>query len=664
MLRIFNRFSRSLNNDVVRADLHSTLLDLKPDNSFDQRMEALKKLVEWTKWPVTVGSETKDNLSSRTIRTKFLLQFLERNEELGKNFFETFEDLMKRGRATRLLYITGLSDHNGFFSEIADRVILKLLPVTFTEKDLAEVCRYLFDSEEDVAWFEHQAGSIISPFMELARKFNVNFDHLNHDLEDALIILGSHISSLGISRQIRRNLDDSQISESSFIKLAMAIHRRDTPDQIVKELSQCRINIQHARKRLEESGVSVQLIYTIEKIESYLNRIEYLLFLRFNSVDANSLGKFISKIIADEQEHQGVKKFIQQNIHLLTRKIVERAGNKGDHYIAYTPDERRQLFVAACWAGVLTAFTALLKYWIGIAKLPYFFEGFFFFVNYAISFLLMQFWHLALSSKQPAYTASALSRRFEAFKKTRELSEIIIEVKRIGYSQFLAFLGNFVWVVPIVYLIDLIYQLAFGHSIVSEKEAHLILNKHSIFTSLTIFYSFLTGVLLWLSSVIAGWTENWIVYRNIPNLLTQSKLTNTLFGKDKTQSLAESLPGTLSGIAGCLAIAFFLATPVIIGKIFGLPLDIRHVTLASGTVTLALSSLSPGFNEWYLYVDMFISILVIGILNFGVSFYCAIRMAAVAREVHPKYLKTIFKFSLFRRKIKRSDIIEESKELL
>lgn len=659
MLRIFNRFNRSLNNEVIRADLHSSLLDLKPGNPLESRIEALKKLIDWTKLPVTVGDETKDDFSSRTLRTKFLLNFLERNEDVGKYFFTLFSELISRGMTIRLLYFTGISDNNGFFSEISDRLIVKILPPTLIEKDLAEVCRLLFYNPEDIIWFEQHAVNIIDTFMNVAQKYEVDFSHLVNDLEDALIILGSHISSLGVSKEIRRHLQHSELSDSSFVKLSMAINRWDSPDKILVELIQCRKNILQVREKLETSGVSVHLIYMIEKIEAYLNRIEYLLHLRYNPVNSALVLKFISKLLSDEQENLGVKNFIHHNIQLLTRKIVERAGNKGDHYIADTAKEKRKLFVAASWAGVLTAFTAIIKYWIGAGNLPYFFEGFFFFINYAVSFLLMQYWHLALSSKQPAYTASALSRKFEDFKITRELSDIILEVKKISYSQFLAFIGNFLWVVPLVYLFDLFHRFGFGNAIMSEKDAYLTISKHSIFTSMTLIYAAFTGVLLWLSSVIAGWTENWIVYRNIPALIDQSKAINTILGQKKTQSFSESLPGILSGVAGCLSISFFLAAPIIIGKIFGIPLDIRHVTLAAGTVTLAISSISPGLDQWYIYVDMLISITVIGILNFGISFYCAIRMAAIARNVHSKYLKIILKFVITRKKFKKLDTVQE-----
>lgn len=661
MLNFFRRFNRSLNTEAVRADLHSILVELNPENTFEHRMEFMAKLVDWTKTPVTVGNEVKDYHASRNLRIKFLLQFLDRHEEVAPYFFRTFNELMGRGKIIRLLCITGVSDNNGFFSELTDRAIMKILPVAFKEKDLVEVCRFLFKESADVIWFEQYAENIFEPFMQVAKKYDVDFDNIKYDLEDALIILGSHIASLGVSRQIRRHLQHSELSDSSFVRLSMSINRLDTPDNILKELVECRKRIIQVRESLEASGVSVNLIYMIEKLESFINRVEYLLHLRYNPINSSLLSKFIGKLIEDEHKNMGIREFIQHNIHLLTRKIVERAGDKGEHYIADSAKDKRELFVAASWAGVLTAFTAVFKYWIGAARLPYFFEGFFFFINYAISFLIMQQWHLALSSKQPAYTASALSKKFEQFKVTRELSDIIHEVKKINYSQFLAFLGNCLWVVPLVYLFDLISKYSFGHSIVSEKDAYLIINKHSIFTSLTIAYAALTGILLWASSVAAGWTENWIIYRNIHILLSKSKTLKLILGKEKTHQFAEGFPALISATVGSLSIALFLATPVIIGKIFGIPLDIRHVTLAAGTVTMAISSISPGLDLWYIYVDMIISVLVIGALNFGISFYCAIRMAATAREIDVKYLKTIFKFSLSGKKFRKLDITQEVK---
>src|SRR5690606_23804194 len=118
------------------------------------------------------------------------------------------------------------------------------------------------------------------------------------------------------------------------------------------------------------------------------------------------------------------------------------AGDRGDHYIAGDHKERVSLFIAASWAGVLTAFTAVVKYGIGVGRFPALIEGLFFFLNYAVGFLLMQRWHLALSSKQPAYMASALARRFEDFKETRSLAPLIVEIRKIFHSQLIAAVAN------------------------------------------------------------------------------------------------------------------------------------------------------------------------------------------------------------------------------
>lgn len=48
-------------------------------------------------------------------------------------------------------------------------------------------------------------------------------------------------------------------------------------------------------------------------------------------------------------------------------------------------------------------------------------------------------------------------------------------------------------------------------------------NLHDLLHSGTVFYAALTGVLLWLSSLGAGWLENWIVYRRLPEALAKHR---------------------------------------------------------------------------------------------------------------------------------------------
>lgn len=73
-------------------------------------------------------------------------------------------------------------------------------------------------------------------------------------------------------------------------------------------------------------------------------------------------------------------------------------------------------------------------------------------------------------------------------------------------------------------------------------------------------------------------------------------------------------------------------TPVM-GKFFGLPLDVRHVTLSTGALTLAGCSLGAETLVSNDYLAAAGGIAIIGSLNFGVSFVLALAVALRARQV-------------------------------
>jgi site-specific recombinase len=70
-----------------------------------------------------------------------------------------------------------------------------------------------------------------------------------------------------------------------------------------------------------------------------------------------------------------------------------------------------------------------------------------------------------------------------------------------------------------------------------------------------------------------------------------------------------------------------------LGHFFGLPLDVRHVTLSTGTLALGASSLGlevlgSGALTW-----ASLGIAVTFAMNLGVSFYLALRLALRAQDV-------------------------------
>ncbi len=660
MFKSIKRIQYALAPDLSRSDLITLLRNLDPKNPRKERLNSLKNIMEWIRLPTKTSdtSTLPPYLQSRNIRLKFLIQLLERNPEETKYFTETLKELMARGSAVRLYCLMGISENNGFFSELSDRVVQYFIPQVYGEKDSVEIFRLLFTEEEDAEWIKSCYETIFPPIFHLIEKNSIPTEGIIQDQAEALVILGSQVAAMGISRDIRSRLSELNIIDSHFLRLNMAItNKESTNKEILQEVSQCRLKLHEVRKSIETTGVSVALIYKIEKINALLDRIEMIIYLKETDEEKTKMiiiSQFISHLILDELRARTVKDFLNENLHMLTRKVVERAGEKGAHYIASNKQERAVLFNAAAWAGVLTAFTAIIKSWIGHVGFPLFFEGLFFFINYAVGFLLMQKWHLALSSKQPAFMASALSKKFEAFKQTKELSEVTAEVRNVSYSQFIAAIGNLLWVVPVIIALDWGWFWITGSHVVDNEYAHQIIDKHHPLTSLTIPFALFTGVLLFLSSAIAGWVENWIAFRNIPLMLLESRFLNNWLGKKKLKAVSDSFASTVGGIIGNISIAFMMSTPIIIGKIFGIPLDIRHVTLASGTMTLALNTIGWELSHWPQIIAMFSSMIIIGLCNFGVSFYLALRMAAIARNVESKYLKVIFKYAFRKQKAKTS----------
>ncbi|WPU63884.1 hypothetical protein [Peredibacter starrii] len=652
MLKFIRQIKSALSSDLTPSDLATHLSELDPKYTFKERMVALGLIMDWIRLPVKSPPPegVPSYVHSRDLRFKFLFQFLERHPEEAQHLASTLQELMVPGGAVGLYCLIGISEKPGFFVELTNRMVQNSLPDTFTEKDISETFKNLFAAEEDAIWIETSFKNILPAFEEFAHKNSISFDAVKNDRIEAMIILGAKIASLGTDQDIRRRLDKKRFTDSSFLRLNRAINREQRDDELIlREVSASRLDLQTIRNNIEATGVSVDLIFKLEKISSILDRIEMLIYLEREAGPVMT-GQFIGRLVRDELKSRSVNDYIRENLHLLTRKIVERAGEKGDHYIATTKDEKRTLFIAAALAGILTTFTAVVKFYIGAFHLPLFFEGFFFFVNYAFGFLAMQKWHLALSSKQPAYLASALSRKFESFMKTKELDEVTSEVKKIVNSQLLTTFGNLLLVIPVTIAVDWAWVYLFGHHIMTADYAASTIDKHNIFTSLTIPFAILTGVCLWLSSVVAGWVENWLVFREIPEAIRNNTLLKNAFGKVHVNSMADQFAATMGGIAGNTSIAFLLATPIIIGKFSGLPLDIRHVTLATGTITLALNSMEWDFlRDWPTMLNMVLSVLTIGFFNFTVSFYCSIRMAAMARNVDSRYLKIIFKYSFRKR---------------
>ena len=290
------------------------------------------------------------------------------------------------------------------------------------------------------------------------------------------------------------------------------------------------------------------------------------------------------------------------------------------------------MWLAAAGGGLLTVGTAAIKTALSAWHAPDFVHGIAYGLNYAVSFLLLQHLGLVLATKQPAMTAAALATIVRERSGEDRANEIADYAARISRSQLAAALGNVIVVSIGAFAFVHLWQFALGRPFMTNEEASATYLQLSPLSSGTVFYAALTGVILWLASVVGGWFDNVSAYHRLPQAIAQHPAGRYL-KRERLARWATSLAANGSGWATNVSLGFMLGMTPAIGHFLGLPLDVRHVTLNSGILSLAGASLG---RRWFGEGAFLLGIAGVGVmfvLNLAVSFLLALVTAARAYEL-------------------------------
>lgn len=135
-----------------------------------------------------------------------------------------------------------------------------------------------------------------------------------------------------------------------------------------------------------------------------------------------------------------------------------------------------------------------------------------------------------------------------------------------------------------------------------------------------------------MASVVGGWFDNVSAYHRLPQAIAQHPAGRYL-KRERLARWAESLAANGSGWATNVSLGFMLGMTPAIGHFLGLPLDVRHVTLNSGILSLASASLG---QRWFGEGAFLLGIAGVGVmfvLDLAVSFLLALVTAARAYEL-------------------------------
>jgi site-specific recombinase len=590
-----------------------------------------------------------------------ILDALEASPGARTSFLSALSALFAEGDGTALFGDVGIPSDKGFFAELGSRISARLIPSPRDAHDLVEIASRLFRSEADVDAFRDL------PLSDLHRLVRLLETGLSPEASASLAkafangfrLLLARIHAQGLSRELRSRATPGPVSGSPFHRLLRSgdalldawLSGKDVSPALQvfnKDSGECRKEVRCIQRHLEDAGVSIDVVFGLEVIDRCLTRTALMadvLTLPSGPERSRALHRLLSRLVKNAHEDRSVLHLVRWNLHLLDRKIVDRSGRTGEHYVAASPSEYRHIWLAAAGGGALTVLTAAFKMLVHEWHLAPFPESFLYGLNYAVSFLAMQAFGLILATKQPAMTAAAVAQIMREAKGDDREERIASFFARLTSSQLAAAVSN----VAVVGAGSAAFVAAWvalaGRPWVEAKTARETFLVLSPLDSGTVFFAALTGVLLWMGSLAGGWFENWSTYFRLPEGIARHPL-GRVFGAERMRRIADALTRNASGWATNVALGFLLGFAPAIGRFFGIPFDVRHVTLSTGQLALASASLGEGWFGQGAFLRGLAGIGVMFVLNLSVAFSLSLFNAARAYEMEAGELAGVLKHVL------------------
>jgi site-specific recombinase len=630
-------------------DLAALLEALDPDAPLAQRHLWLMDLLRWVR-----GDATDPQAS--VARVRLLLDAAQARPEWRARWHRWWALFVQTVDLTPLLADFGFAPRTAFLSEFGHRLRRKLLPGTPETTDLTELFGLLLPSRFDARWVQALDTDTLQRLhtLLLAAPEPDGEDpadapnHWQSALLDALTFSISQVSATGFASEIRIRMSESARAARSFhalpahfealrrAVLTQGAHSEATQaaaGRLVDQLERCRDDAYTVYAHLEAHGISVGIVFRLRQLRERILRVRQLLdCLLAAEQTERATAALIADLVQMGQDNRSLRALIASSTQLTAAKVAERSAESGEHYITRDAAEYRQMLGKAFGGGALIGLTTWVKFALYGLALSAFWSGFAAGLNYAFFFVLVQLLHWTVATKQPAVTAPAMVAKLREIRQPGAVRRFVDEVAHLLRSQIAAIIGNVGAVIPVVLLISLgLFYVQGAHMIGPEKAQH-VLHDMTLLGPTALFAAF-TGVLLFSSSIVAGWVENWFVFHQLDSAIRHNPRFTRVLGVARAGRWADFLRANISGLTANISLGFMLGIVPAVLAFFGLDLEVRHVTLSAGQVAAAAATLGwpvlhdPAF--WWAVAG----VLVIGPLNLAVSFYLAFRLALKAQAI-------------------------------
>ena len=635
---------------LLSWDLTALISGLDARAELAERNLWLTRLLAWLRHNPIHGRDQPEADPQATplavLRLKHFLNMLERNPQPREALRQVMDSFWQEMDTIGLFAEVGFAPRAALWSEFFERLRLKLIPSTPDTTDLGELFSLLFPEPDDVHWMADLDDATLA---RLADVFAPQHQQTwRKPLMQAILVLVSRLRATGLSGPLRRRMSLDLLRDEPFEQLARAAERVLEPfqnnefcDEAPKAdlhylrtlLAQCRSAVMSVPDHLEAHGVSINIVFEVQQMLARSDRLEALLNCLVSPQPQREMLRLTTELVAVVHQRNSIRTLFARHYSLLARKVAERGAETGEHYITRDRSEYADMLHRALGGGVVIVLTTFLKFGILALGLAAFWSGFVAGLNYATCFVAIHLAHWTVATKQPAMTAPAMAAKLGHVESDKGLTDFVDEVANLLRSQMAGIVGNLAAVFPIVLAVQLLSRWLFGQPLVGVHSAEHTLETLTLWGP-TLVYAAFTGILLFASSLIAGWAENWFVLHRLESALAYHPRVTDLLGVQRARRWALWWRQNISGLAANISLGMMLGLVPVILSFFGIPLDVRHVTLSTGQLAAAMGalgvveSLQTSALWWCLA-----SIPFIGMLNLSVSFLLAFKVALRSRGI-------------------------------
>ena len=640
-----------------KFDLAELLDALDPQAHLAHRHLWLIDLLRWVR-----GS--RDSVPRAVARVTLLLDALQQRPDARAKLQAWWQVLLSTVDATALLADYGFSSRSAFASELAERLRLKWLPGTPETADASALFALVLSDAFDAQWISALDDATLTRLSELLQVSCLDINDGNcawvpqtkqgsvspwqATLLEALTFCTSQIRATGFSPELRLRMSAPALETAPFHALdgdIMALQvaflasphvnspeRQDALQQYLSRLEACRQAAASVYTHLDANGISVNLVFQLRQLRERVLRVRALLDCLLAANPQASTARLLAHLVLVGQARRSLRALIASNSSMLAAKVAERSSETGEHYITRTRAEYGTMLRDAAGGGAVMSLTTLFKFMVLSLGLSAFWSGFYAGLNYALSFVLIQLLHWTVATKQPAMTAPAMAAKLKDLDEPGAVDLFVDEVTHLVRSQVAAVVGNLALVAPCVVLISAALWFTLGKPMIDVKEAEHVLHTLNVFGPTALFAA-LTGVLLFASSIIAGWVENWFVLHRLDSALRYNPKITAALGIERAGRWAQFMRDNISGLAANVSLGLMLGLVPAFAAFFGLGLEVRHVTLSTGQLAAAAASLGLAVLKQSAFWWCVAGIVLTAVLNVGVSFYFAFRLALRAHNI-------------------------------